>query len=282
MMTRDTKLALILGFALLLIVGLVISDHFAVDPEGEVASPGTTLAAGTPITRTPLGGQTRLLDEPRAETHASPAPEPVSVPEAVMGGSGASTAVALLDQEGDDGRGSLRPEWVNRAIEEFNKGRPPAAIATDEHRKVDRDSEEREPRLVEPRRGVRTHVVGEGESLWSIAEAYYGDGFMHEQLAAANTDVLGPRGELPRGATLRIPPASELGGTRRAAPAPTPERKAPATKTYTVREGDVLSKISQKLLGTSKRWREILELNGDKLERAEDLRVGMVLVVPAE
>jgi LysM repeat protein len=46
---------------------------------------------------------------------------------------------------------------------------------------------------------------------------------------------------------------------------------------YKVREGDTLSEISQKLLGTVKRMNELITMNSDKIRDADDIRVGMEL-----
>lgn len=47
--------------------------------------------------------------------------------------------------------------------------------------------------------------------------------------------------------------------------------------TYTVVGGDTLQIISQKLYGTTKRWKEIFLLNEDKLS-GENIKVGMKLI----
>lgn len=50
---------------------------------------------------------------------------------------------------------------------------------------------------------------------------------------------------------------------------------------YTVASGDTLWSISRKQFGDSARWKELLELNRDRLPQPEALRVGQVLRVPA-
>ncbi len=51
---------------------------------------------------------------------------------------------------------------------------------------------------------------------------------------------------------------------------------------YTVRKGDTLQKISQKLYGTSKKWTKIYEANKDKLKAPDKIYAGQVLNVPVE
>src|SRR5262249_9753841 len=53
-----------------------------------------------------------------------------------------------------------------------------------------------------------------------------------------------------------------------------------AAKTYTVQRGDTLMAVSQKTLGTAKRWKEILALNKTSIGDADDLAAGTVLRIP--
>lgn len=66
----------------------------------------------------------------------------------------------------------------------------------------------------------------------------------------------------------------------------TTKKKAQETakkpQTYTVVKGDSLSKISQKVYGSTKYWKRIVDANKDKLGRSQTLRPGMVLVIPKE
>jgi LysM repeat protein len=60
-------------------------------------------------------------------------------------------------------------------------------------------------------------------------------------------------------------------------------RDAPATaaRTYTVRSGDSLSKISERYYGTSADWRWIYEANRSKISDPNDIYVGERLTIPA-
>ncbi len=59
---------------------------------------------------------------------------------------------------------------------------------------------------------------------------------------------------------------------------PTVQRDIPDT--YTVKAGDTLSIISQKVYGTKSRWNEIFRYNSSTLASPERLRVGQVLRLP--
>lgn len=61
------------------------------------------------------------------------------------------------------------------------------------------------------------------------------------------------------------------------APSPAPSQ----TTTYTVKKGDTLSSIAQKLLGSSSKWTAIYEANRDTIKNPNMIYVGQVLVIPA-
>lgn len=59
-----------------------------------------------------------------------------------------------------------------------------------------------------------------------------------------------------------------------------PAESAPAPKTYTVQKGDSLWNIAKKCLGDGERYREIYELNRDKVSNPNLIRAGQVLTLP--
>jgi len=60
------------------------------------------------------------------------------------------------------------------------------------------------------------------------------------------------------------------------------ESKIPAEETYLVQQGDTLSGISMKTLGSYSRYLDIFAANRDQLESPDDLRLGMKLKIPAK
>jgi nucleoid-associated protein YgaU len=65
----------------------------------------------------------------------------------------------------------------------------------------------------------RQHVVAEGETLYGLAQRYYGDGERFVELYRANRDVLHRPERLEEGTVLVIPDVAEAPGA-----APTPDR----------------------------------------------------------
>lgn len=51
-------------------------------------------------------------------------------------------------------------------------------------------------------------------------------------------------------------------------------------KSYKVKAGDTLSKISKEMLGDASRWREILEANKDKIKDPNTISPGLELTIP--
>jgi nucleoid-associated protein YgaU len=56
---------------------------------------------------------------------------------------------------------------------------------------------------------------------------------------------------------------------------------AAATKTYTVKSGDTLSKIAKEYLGDSNAYMKIFDANRDQLKNPDLIKPGQVLKIPA-
>ena len=64
------------------------------------------------------------------------------------------------------------------------------------------------------------------------------------------------------------------------APVRPDQRQAPQIRIHTVKAGETLSEISIRYLGTSRRYKEIFDLNRDRLRSPNDIREGMKLRIP--
>ncbi len=130
---------------------------------------------------------------------------------------------------------------------------------------------------------VTRHTVEPGDSLWSIAEQYYDDGLLWKKLAEANPDTADT--PLKIGQIIVVPPKEQV----TAAPAKRPterdgqrDSRQPTGRshTYVVEHGDSLILIARNILGDDDRWREIYELNRDKISDPDVLKVGTELKLP--
>lgn len=98
-----------------------------------------------------------------------------------------------------------------------------------------------------------------------------------DPFANAAPPAIGPSGPAPEPIQLEFSPLKDTTGR----PAnSTPFKAGLAAKTHVVQKGDSLSSIAGKYLGSQGRFHEIFEANRDQLKDANDLRVGMQLVIP--
>jgi nucleoid-associated protein YgaU len=310
-MTREHKLALIVGFALVLIVGVLVSDHLS-SAERDAAA-GTDLV-GDPLDLQPerfgalqMVPQAGFADEPPVDqtfatrerdsqrinvdrslaVDTAPLTPTGSSPIARQPGYGLESArlpqlpaarLTVTDRANDDDDNGIR-EFVND---------PRRSAEPDPHRDA-----------------ARPYVVRDDDNLWRIAEREYGDGGLYAKLQAFNFDRVGSAGTIREGATLLLPPRHVLDrwrsgeprfvreasgretsvrdrGNRRSSAPPRPEPPRPETRVYVVQPNETLSAIAQRELGSARRWRDVVDLNGGDIPEDGMVREGQRIVLPAE
>jgi len=121
-----------------------------------------------------------------------------------------------------------------------------------------------------------THTIAPGETIWSIAEALWGDRNLGGVIARANP-LTDPK-RLTPGAQLLIPrdPRNVQGAPAGAEPPP-PE---PQIVQYVVASGDTLSEIAQRMYGRSSLWTRIRDANPDVIGADGQVRVGSTIIIP--
>ena len=148
-------------------------------------------------------------------------------------------------------------------------------------------------------RVITLYTVQSSDSLSSIAQKFYGSQSAKaiKAIYEANTDVLKDMDHIRAGESLRIPqwegsPAAEAvvvgdigGGQRESKPAE--DAASGEVKSegewhwYTVQPLDLYTTISQKELGTARRWRELFELNKDIFSDPDQIRSGVRIRIPS-
>ncbi|MCC5831375.1 MAG: LysM peptidoglycan-binding domain-containing protein [Phycisphaeraceae bacterium] len=273
-MTRETKLALLLGLGLIILVGIIVSEYVAM--QGREESP-------TPVAHIPDDGVATVAPpSDGSRDRATHAPPP---------GPDGRRRDANQTRSNDVTTFITNHGLLNHATEERRRsetphGTPTELRAGDVRPPDDTETRRRDP---SPPGETRTHRVANGESLWTIAERYYGRGSDWELIRDANPQHVGRNGSVRDGVVLIIPDRSRedggvapgTGGTtteeRRSEPRDT---APPRQRTHTVRQNDTLWSIAQQYLNDGNRYREIVELNRQSIPNPDRLTVGVELRIP--
>jgi len=182
-------------------------------------------------------------------------------------------AVAQVDETAQE----AGPPAVHRAP--VRSQRPTPLVAT---RRAQPGAAER-PAAPSSGAAIETHRVQPGDTLSSLAERYYGSAKHARFLAEANPQISDPN-VLRIGTVVKIVPLPADGTADR--PRSTPSANtatASGQRTYRVKAGDSFYSIARDVLGDSKRWRELLDMNRDAVGGDPTrLQIGQVLVLPKQ
>lgn len=249
-MTREHKIALILGFGLVLLASIVLSDHFShasrARLEAGVAGGGAENVAVRPeaVALPPLpSGADGLAPAPTIEHAGLQGPdtdnpfEPVEIiTDEHLGGSPDLAPGHIPGTEPVDGIGRLAQNDAPGHAAGTPTGGPDANTSVFRPRGTLPEPMARTDQVPGPR-GIpptptptpgdataaatqlpvstgklRRHPVQPNESIYALAVRYYGDGQLWKALAEYNGSRVGAGGALRRGVTLLIPPKDVLLG----------------------------------------------------------------------
>lgn len=249
-MTREHKLSLVLGFGLLLFVGILLSDHFSAAQRREHAD----LATATPD-RAPSRAFTESI---------SLQPLPTAQRVALSG-------IGQYSSEGAQGQGQETPEQLQSAPAATTPVSVPAELYT--------------IKAGESLYKICQTKYGDG-SLWKSLAEFNSNVIPNPTKLKAGVTIRLPsksvlRGELPQSA----PQAQfDVGGGSMDTQSPAPVQQAdpasPSTREYTVQKGDTLSTIASKKLGSKSKWKQIADANRDRLNDPHGLVPGTVIRLP--
>lgn len=304
-MTRETKFGLLVGLGVILLIGIVVSDHLSVanrdtftdfspgaadvivQDDDLIDDPAGTTSAdsnATANTTTSLGGRV-TTNNPAPE---NPIPQPHEMTETPSAGQtpasndrampGLAASRTNVDPPTDNGVGARSVMQSNQ-----NVGQPTRSARSGQIYTVEANP---------TRKQYQEHIVKSGETLYEITQRFYGDGNKWRVIAKANPRRVGKNGLIRPGITLRIPqleqetsapqqhadPATDPPQPRVLPTDPQPQRQRGWTIETTT--GDTLSQLAKVHLGSWRNWRTLLQANRDQLAKPEDLRAGMVLRLP--
>lgn len=266
-MTRENKLALVVGFGLILFVGILISDHFSVvrtQQAANLTNPGVLdpLVAASPVSLVDLIEKlpqpdpttvTQLQDVPNSPESAVPQnptgdavpvdPTGQAAPNSNIGGAIAGTDAAS--------------EMLNNPPEGFQ------VVPNPENETAE----------------FVFHDVESGETLYSICRQHFGNTSGVQTLADYNN--IDDPASLRIGQRIRIPnhSASEAGHAETIVKPATKPKPSTVKVTYTVRGGDTLAQIAERFMGSKTKWKKLYDMNRNVIEDPDNVKVGTVLRV---
>lgn len=266
--TREHKLALLVGFSLVLIVGVLISDHFSPARNQEVSA--GDMSAGTPVKFGGSAGGLQVAAEPRATPQLPSAliqepPIAARLPEQpgsraaeqsgaahqplemVMGPAPRSTE-SPVSSVPEELRNDFEPSTgrFGERLAAAPEGSIPGAPSPDSalHRSTTTvvPTPAPPPGKVYSTGTMARHTVREGDSVYRLAASHYGDGTLWTRLREYNRGKIGPEGEIREGAVIELPPKDVLIGSAVMPPAGyTPPRNSEAPSGHTPPPGRIES-----------------------------------------
>lgn len=212
-MTREHKLALILGFAAFLFVAVFIGEHFSKARQAKVSAEFTQPAPSAVPSGSPDTAWVPL-----------PPPEPTITQTAFQGPAGHTAPagsepenITMGEQRVDSGSISTPPSVGTEVVPSLFGGgthaaptSPAGEIAKPTGGTVTDPTNKPTQPLLPVSVGVeRRHPIEAGDSLYKVATRYYGDSSMWKRLGEYNKVSASA---LRQGVTLRIPPKDVLMG----------------------------------------------------------------------
>ncbi len=264
-MTREHKLSLIIGFVLILIVGVLISDHMSDQRRIQLASVAvdderSTLGIGDAISPVERWVRENAAEiQAAAETESTP-PVPDDTSLALQTGATPEQATAQDVPVHDDGftplvipNGKLAmrdeaPGNIERALEESGavmhrtptgervvsvpetSAEPVSRTSAPVGTRPEPGSTQTTPKVEVDPKDVKIYRIQDKDSLYAIAKSTYGDAALWTALAAYNEGRVGKDGTVRVGATIKLPPKHVLTGgalePRRESPKQQNDKKA--------------------------------------------------------
>ena len=128
-------------------------------------------------------------------------------------------------------------------------------------------------------RSGSTYTVQPGDTLATIAQHVLGDPSRWREIYELNRQAIPNPNMLGMGQVLALP-ANASPSVSTPPSSPPADTYVRSGATYTVRAGDSLESIAQRMLGDAGRWHEIYDLNRQIIQNPNLIYSGQVLVLP--
>ena len=283
-MTRETKIGLLVSVGIILLIGIVVSDHFAPANRQKPANLAQDVrelnpSEGPSAYSRPVDDR-RSVDRrisPRAGGTASAAtprtrrlvvPEPAEDPVA-----------AALSQRRAAAQPAAPPTRA-RTPRPAQRGLQGPGYHTEIAPDGVRELVIQQPSVTRPAAPtVRYHTLGEYQTLSDVAAKYYGSAKHWPKIYEANKDRIDNPDFVKAGTRLRIP-LERPAAAPATAPAPSRQPNPTRLAEHKVRDNQTLSEIAAIYYGSSKAWEKLYRLNKDRIRNPDRIRSGLVLRVP--
>jgi nucleoid-associated protein YgaU len=256
-MSNQTKIGLLLGLGVVLLVGIIVSDHLATQAQSDITDSAPILSELNGMNGTNQPDKNRnVFLTPGSATNEEIAQANPAV------NRGLSPVIALNDAP------------TNHAFMAPAPAVPPQV-------KIEVAPSVKEAVPTPPAPAPHTYIVKFGDTLSIIAASTLGSRNRWQEILDANKQTLTSSQKLSIGMVLKIPAP-----TAATVPPAAAAQTAPpiVARTYTVQKGDLLGSIASKQLGSVKRVKDLLAVNKKTLPSGEKsmLHVGLVLNMPAQ
>ena len=243
-MTRENKLALVLGFGLMLFVGILVSDHLAARQSPLTAAIVASRAeVGVPPLPPPGTDEHIIITDANGTRETVPPPAPVVGPNGLRG----------------DGRQDLVNNMPGQG-----SGVPESAVALVKTYQV---------KSGDTLEAIAQREYGSKKSLGKALATF--NNMNPEKLKVGATVKLPALAELDPAAVV-----VRADGTPSPTPSLSPAPESPRFKVYKVQQGDTLFRIALRELGKGDRWKELQSSNTDIIKSGDDLTPGMQIKIP--
>jgi len=299
-MTRETKIGLLVGLGIILLIGIIVSDHLSIvqhQTPADMTDFARQSQKSVNTTASPrTSSQHRFTDRTRSTSRTTGNQRN---PVRRIGPVGPLPSPSARPVRSSPTPRKLQSSPYKRPAPSVVKprlaGDLPSSVPTLSQTGVTsvvRQSKIRSSTPPLPSRQRMIHYVKAGESLWQIAQRYYDNGENWTWIAQANPKAVGAEGRVREGVRLVIPsgPVAKVSKpTKKLADGRSDSAKPRTTvlgqfsaRTYIVRSNDSLYKIAAKTLGDGDRWEDLYQANRDRLDHPDRLRVGQRLKIPAK